>query len=153
MRLVLRMDLVLRLALCWTETGSGRNTLCCNKESMPIRIIKMILKARDIDTTISAQHFGHAVRALRISWLAILKRLKKAFKQENQNLTVLKIWVLVPWPMRLSVVMWKMVPSCRSDCWLGQQGKQSKKSSRISIMALPEKIQQKQNVGRVTRND
>ena len=33
---------------------------------MPIQITRRkILKARDIDTTISAQHFGHAVRAIK----------------------------------------------------------------------------------------
>lgn len=49
----------------------------------------MILKARDIDTTISAQHFGHAVRALKNKLTRDFEKAEKeAFKQENPDLTV-----------------------------------------------------------------
>lgn len=49
----------------------------------------MILKARDIDTTISAQHFGHAVRALKNKLTREFDQAEKdAFKQENPDLTV-----------------------------------------------------------------
>ena len=49
----------------------------------------MILKARDIDTTISAQHFGHAVRALKNKLTREFDQAEKdAFKQENPDLSV-----------------------------------------------------------------
>ena len=49
----------------------------------------MILKARDIDTTISAQHFGHAVRAIKNKLTRDFEKAEKeAFKQENPDLTV-----------------------------------------------------------------
>ena len=49
----------------------------------------MILKARDIDTTISAQHLGHAVRALKNKLTREFDQAEKdAFKQENPDLTV-----------------------------------------------------------------
>ena len=49
----------------------------------------MILKARDIDTTISAQHFGHAVRALKNKLTRDFEKAEKAaFKQEEPDLTV-----------------------------------------------------------------
>ncbi len=45
----------------------------------------MILKARDIDTTISAQHFGHAVRAIKNKLTRDFEKAEKeAFKQEIQ---------------------------------------------------------------------
>lgn len=47
----------------------------------------MILKARDIDTTISAQHFGHAVRGLKNKLSREFdKAEREAFKQENPDL-------------------------------------------------------------------
>ena len=51
---------------------------------------KNLKKARDIDTTISAQHFGHAVRAIKNQLTRMtLSRLKKdAFKQENPDLEI-----------------------------------------------------------------
>jgi len=51
--------------------------------------IDSILKARDIDTTISAQHFGHAVRAIKNKLTRDFEKAEKeAFKQENPDLTV-----------------------------------------------------------------
>ncbi len=48
-----------------------------------------IIKAKDIDTTISAQHFGHAVRVLKNGLSRDFEKAEKeAFKQENPNLTV-----------------------------------------------------------------
>ncbi|GGE25916.1 enoyl-[acyl-carrier-protein] reductase FabK [Streptococcus himalayensis] len=48
-----------------------------------------ILKARDIDTTISAQHFGHAVRGIKNKLTRQFDQAEKeAFKQENPDLTV-----------------------------------------------------------------
>ena len=43
----------------------------------------MILKARDIDTTISAQHFGHAVRAIK-------NKLTRDFKKAERSLQARK---------------------------------------------------------------
>ena len=48
-----------------------------------------ILKARDIDTTISAQHFGHAVRAIKNQLTRDFEQAEKdAFKQENPDLEI-----------------------------------------------------------------
>ena len=48
-----------------------------------------ILKARDIDTTVSAQHFGHAVRAIKNQLTRDFEQAEKdAFKQENPDLEV-----------------------------------------------------------------
>jgi len=48
-----------------------------------------ILKARDIDTTISAQHFGHAVRAIKNKLTRDFEQAEKdAFKQENPDLEI-----------------------------------------------------------------
>ena len=48
-----------------------------------------ILKARDIDTTISAQHFGHAVRAIKNQLTRDFEKAEKdAFKQENPDLEI-----------------------------------------------------------------
>ena len=47
------------------------------------------LKARDIDTTISAQHFGHAVRAIKNQLTRDFEQAEKdAFKQENPDLEI-----------------------------------------------------------------
>ncbi|HEV9941924.1 TPA: nitronate monooxygenase, partial [Streptococcus pneumoniae] len=48
-----------------------------------------ILKARDIDTTISAQHFGHAVRAIKNQLTRDFELAEKdAFKQEDPDLEI-----------------------------------------------------------------
>jgi len=48
-----------------------------------------ILKARDIDTTISAQHFGHAVRAIKNQLTRDFEQAEKdAFKQEDPDLEI-----------------------------------------------------------------
>ncbi|MBJ8326110.1 enoyl-[acyl-carrier-protein] reductase FabK [Streptococcus pacificus] len=48
-----------------------------------------ILKAKDIDTVISAQHFGHAVRGIKNKLTRQFDQAEKeAFKQENPDLTI-----------------------------------------------------------------
>lgn len=48
-----------------------------------------VLKAKDIDTTISGQHFGHAVRGLKNKLTQEFDRAEKAaFKEEEPDLTV-----------------------------------------------------------------
>lgn len=59
------------------------------KSLMPIKLQGKILKARDIDTTISAQHFGHAVRAIKNQLTRDFEKAEKdAFKQENPDLEI-----------------------------------------------------------------
>ena len=78
----------------WIYAGSGGvqvgTRFVVAKESNAHQNYKnMILKARDIDTTISAQHFGHAVRAIKNKLTRDFEKAEKeAFKQENPDLTV-----------------------------------------------------------------
>ena len=65
-----------------------------------------ILKARDIDTTISAQHFGHAVRAIKNQLTRDFEQAEKdAFKQENPDLEIFEQMELVL--LAKAVVSWR----------------------------------------------
>ena len=52
-----------------------------------------ILKARDIDTTISAQHFGHAVRAIKNQLTRDFEQAEKMLlNKKNPDLEILNKW-------------------------------------------------------------
>lgn len=67
----------------------GTRFVVAKESNAHVNYKQKILKARDIDTVISGQHFSHAVRSLRNKLTRAFDEAEKAaFKQDNPDLTV-----------------------------------------------------------------
>ncbi|MDR1473082.1 MAG: enoyl-[acyl-carrier-protein] reductase FabK [Lactobacillales bacterium] len=67
----------------------GTRFVIAKESNAHVNYKQKIIKARDIDTVVSAQHFGHAVRSIKNKLTrAFDKAERDAFKQENPDLTV-----------------------------------------------------------------
>ena len=102
------MDVVWLLFLCWSRSCSGWYVSLL-KNLMHQNFKDKILKAKDIDTVISASVVGHPVRAIKNKLLLNITKLKKDFLAGKKTQEEIEDLVQIPFVTRLLMEMWNMV--------------------------------------------